>query len=161
MLYVLIFGALTLALLFIAYVDVYVVHGGPMSKEEKYVDRRLSTLVESRSGSISLKSITSFEWERVCALDTYSRREDVEQLIGMKYPDYDTLPWVGRDSYWGFLFIDRDRKVIPVRISRGLVGYVVGSGGEIRVCAGKDARFLLTRAAGPQGSYVQKVLIQD
>ena len=66
---------------------------------------------------VYLKDLTDFDWEKVCVITPYILPETIKQRAGVEYYDF-----TDHDGQWGLLFIDKNKKLIPIRINAGWVG---------------------------------------
>ena len=73
--------------------------------------------------------MTNFNWDRVCAIDTaYLSPQDLEELLKIRSPAYDSLPWLGSEGFWGLFFITRSQEIIPIRVPKRVTGMFIGGG---------------------------------
>ena len=105
-------------------IAIHFITGGFWSKEEREISKKLMSLVPLNITEISVASLTSFRWSRVCAIGHIPPgRESLNEVLGFEWKEYVRLDrQFPLDAYWTFLFVQDDQKVIPVRIDRGAIG---------------------------------------
>ena len=112
------------ALLVVAFISIFVIGifagkffawlSGPDKRiiYEAQLNGALRTAEKYGTESVYLKDLTGFEWEKVCTIYHYISNEEIEKRVGVKY--YDFTDYEGQT---GLLFIDKNKKIIPVEIS--------------------------------------------
>jgi len=106
---------------------------------EAQLNGALKTAKKYGMKTLYLKDLTDFEWESVCVILPYMSNERIKQKTGVKYYDF-----TDHDGQWGLLFIDKHKKLIPIRINRvrtvdAVVSYDEKHGFKGAVyCANKD-----------------------
>jgi len=78
----------------------------PLSKENLQFYKALKKAVKHQKQNIPLKNLTSFNWDKANVYGPY-------RIL-------DEIPWRSDDCYWTVVFKNKE-KVIPIRVSRGLV----------------------------------------
>jgi hypothetical protein len=103
--------------------------------------------------SLDLSPLTSWPWERVCAVTNGLSEEELNGLLGFEYKAYGDLHWMPRPEYWTLLFVDTrqmswglSRSVVYVRIRRKEEAELTLPAGEKGVCVDHDqARLAVAR----------------
>jgi hypothetical protein len=101
--------------------------GGPLTRQEAFFTHRLRAAITSGKDRADLASMTDFEWDTVCAIDTaYLDGSDVASLIKIDSPAYHHTSWIGNSGFWGLFFVTASRSVVPIRVPNGLTGTFLG-----------------------------------
>ena len=134
--------------------------GGPASGKELVFQRNLRFALMAESAVLNVAPLTDWQWVKVCAVTNGVTAEELNQVIGFPYKDFDELHWLGLPGYWTLLFIDKERQVswgtaqpvTPIRISRKDLANLALPEGAKGQCIDRDmGRIEITRQAAPVG----------
>ena len=134
--------------------------GGPESQKEMGFQKNLRYAFMAESNTVDLGPLTEWPWVKVCAFDTGTTREDMKQVLGFDYKDFDELHWLPVKDRWTLLFVDYEREaswgtarpIVPVRIPRPTLADTVFPVGVKGYCVPRETgRLVLQRREAPVG----------
>jgi hypothetical protein len=93
-----------------------------MSRDERRFAERLTHLGHEGKAQVFLGDLTDFDWESVCYIGVYDRLVwDKEGPRKRLKEQIKSLPWVGSELYWGFVFIGKDNQLHGFRIPVAMI----------------------------------------
>ncbi|MDX2145136.1 MAG: hypothetical protein SFV19_17405 [Rhodospirillaceae bacterium] len=153
-----------LAFLSLTPISIYIMYnrtGGPESKKEMTFQKNLRYAFMAESQAVDLAPLTEWPWVTVCAFDSATTREQMTQVLGFAYKDFDQLHWLPLKDHWTLLFIDTEREVswglarpvTPVRIPRAELADARFPDGAKGVCVPRETgRLVFERGRAPVGA---------
>ena len=153
-----------LAFLSLTPFSIYIMYnrtGGPESQKEMAFQKNLRYAFMAEPTSIDLAPLTAWPWVKVCAVDTGASRDELKQIIGFDYKDYDEMHWLPLKTHWSLVFIDYEREaswgtahpVTPMRIPRATLANSKFPDGVKGFCVPRDAaRLVFARGLAPVGT---------
>jgi len=97
--------------------------GGFRSSHEKHFHVAIDNALQKKLDVIAIRTLTDFEWQKVCYAVPYDTQKDVEKKTGLSIPDYDDkVTWADHEGFWTLLFIRSENQIVPIRVPRVTMG---------------------------------------
>ena len=153
---------LLLVIFSLAPVTLYLLYargGGPASQKELQFQKNLRFAFMQGVDAIDLAPLAAWPYIRVCALDSGLSRDEVTNILGFDYENFEELHWLHLGDYWSLVFIDKEREVswgtarpvTPVRIPKKDLADLKLPKGAKGQCINREGRIEITRRAAPVG----------
>ncbi len=153
---------LLLAVFSLAPVTMYTLYtrtGGPASQKEMVVQKNLRYAFMGGVDGIDLTPMTPWPWVKVCAVTSGVSLDELTQILGFEYKDFEELHWLHLDAYWMLIFIDKEREtswgmarpVTPVRVPRKDLADLKLPPAAKGQCISREGRAEITRRTVPVG----------
>ncbi len=83
-----------------------------------------SIVVDKTKGEISLKSITTFDWEKAFLFTPYSTQKGIEEELGIDFKDPSNIDF--RDDIYLMVFVNDDQVIQYVEVERQGADFTIG-----------------------------------
>lgn len=83
-----------------------------------------SIVIDKNNSEISLKSLTSFDWEKAFLFHPYTPQENIEEQLGVNYNDPSGIDL--RDDIYLLVFMNDEKVVQYVEVERQGADFTIG-----------------------------------
>jgi hypothetical protein len=123
---------------------------------QKDFEQALKNAIASRNDWIDIASLVNFKWEKICVMFPYGTVLD-DKAVPSSFDAFKEMPWATSESYWSIVFIDKQHKVIPLKVHRTNVAGFDDQVNRSGQCVEKaDARLLLVKNGKPRLRLISK-----
>lgn len=76
-------------------------------RDERQITKAIRQSLNDNLDQVKVETLTDFDWERVCVIDTGTSRSSIETMVGHTVPwTTESVPWMNDEDYCTFIFLD-------------------------------------------------------